>query len=59
LLLDDPAAELDATAIDRFMNRVFALGAQLLLTSLPTQLSGLSQRSRVFHVEQGRIERVV
>ena len=59
LLLDDPAAELDASAIDRFMNRVFALGAQLLLTSLPTQLSGLSQRSRVFHVEQGRIDRVV
>jgi DNA replication and repair protein RecF len=59
LLLDDPAAELDTTAIDRFMTRVFALGAQLLLTSLPMQLSGLSQRSRVFHVEQGRIERVL
>ena len=59
LLLDDPAAELDASAIERFMTRVFELGAQLVLTSLPAQLPKLAQRARVFHVEQGRIDRVL
>jgi DNA replication and repair protein RecF len=59
LLLDDPAAELDAKAIGQFMDRVFRLGAQLVLTSLPGQLSELAQRARVFHVEQGRIGRVL
>jgi DNA replication and repair protein RecF len=59
LLLDDPAAELDTKAIGQFMNRVLRLGAQLMLTSLPAQLSELRRHARLFHVEQGRIERML
>ena len=59
LLLDDPAAELDAAALGRFLARVFRLGAQLVFTSLPQQLSALSPDARVFHVKQGRLQRML
>ena len=34
LLLDDPSAELDAESLVRLMDQVFALGSQVVATSL-------------------------
>ena len=55
LLLDDPAAELDATNLGRLMAIVQKLPAQLWVTSLRAEIPGLPAGARVFHVEQGRI----
>ncbi|HEU4389460.1 MAG TPA: DNA replication and repair protein RecF [Blastocatellia bacterium] len=59
LLLDDPAAELDGEAISRFAHRAFGLAAQLVLTSLPGSAPSLINFNREFHVEQGRVKRVL
>lgn len=55
LLLDDPAAELDAASLERLLDRVRELPVQLLVTSLRSDVSGLPAGGRMFHVEQGRV----
>jgi len=55
LLLDDPAAELDAGNLARLMAIVQKLPAQLWVTSLRAEIPGLPAGARMFHVEQGRI----
>jgi DNA replication and repair protein RecF len=55
LLLDDPAAELDAANLGRLMAIVQTLPAQLWVTSLHAEIPGLPAGARMFHVEQGRI----
>ena len=55
LLLDDPAAELDAANLARLMRIVQTLPAQLWVTSLRAEIPGLPPAARMFHVEQGRI----
>jgi DNA replication and repair protein RecF len=55
LLLDDPAAELDAGNLVRLMGVVQKLPAQLWVTSLRPDIPGLPAGARMFHVEQGRI----
>jgi len=56
-LLDDPAAELDRESLARLMSCVRDLQSQLLVTSLGAEIPGLPPGGRMFHVEQGRIER--
>jgi len=55
LLLDDPAAELDAANLGRLMAIVQQLPAQLWVTSLRAEIPGLPAGAKMFHVEQGRI----
>ncbi len=55
LLLDDPAAELDAANLERLMAIVQKLPAQLWVTSLRAEIPGLPVGAKMFHVEQGRI----
>jgi len=57
LLLDDPAAELDASNLERLLGVVRALDVQLFVTALSPGLPGLGEPGALFHVEQGRIER--
>jgi len=57
LLIDDPAAELDAESQQRLMRRVAALGCQVVATSLVPDTRLLSGSAALFHVEQGRLER--
>lgn len=56
LLLDDPAAELDAENLGKLLGCVRELPVQLIVTSLRPDVSGLPEGGRVFYVEQGRIE---
>jgi DNA replication and repair protein RecF len=56
LLLDDPAAELDAGNLDRLMRAVSRLRSQIVVTSLKPEVPGLPTAGRVFHVEQGRVK---
>jgi recombinational DNA repair ATPase RecF len=56
LLLDDPAAELDAENLARLMQVVQRVPAQLWVTSLHRDLVGLPSDIRVFHVEHGSIQ---
>lgn len=58
LLLDDPAAELDATHLAAFVTEISALGCQLLATALQPKIQGFQVPDRVFHVEQGRVRPV-
>jgi DNA replication and repair protein RecF len=58
LLLDDPAAELDAGRLAGFIREVQSLEAQLIVTSLSADAAPLGQPECVFHVEQGRVEKV-
>jgi DNA replication and repair protein RecF len=58
LLLDDPAAELDVNSLSRLMSRVAALGSQVVATSLVPDKGLLPQPPRLFHVEQGVVQRV-
>ena len=57
LLLDDPAAELDSGSLERLMNRVIALGSQVIATSLEQQSDLFPQQPAVFHVEQGALKK--
>ncbi len=56
LLLDDPAAELDSSSIERLMLAVAQLGCQVVATSLESNELLFPEAPRMFHVEQGRIE---
>jgi DNA replication and repair protein RecF len=56
LLLDDPAAELDAGNLGRLLEVVRELGVQLFVTALRPDLPGLGAPGALFHVEQGRVE---
>lgn len=53
LLLDDPAAELDADSLSRLMAAVAGLGCQVVATSLDRQALQVPPDTRVFHVEHG------
>ena len=55
LLLDDPAAELDRDSLARLMERVAALGCQVIATSLERDELPFPVVPRVFHVEQGEL----
>jgi DNA replication and repair protein RecF len=58
LLLDDPAAELDATRLDRLLGQVRALSCQLIVTSLDLAPERLGSPESVFHVEHGHVQPV-
>ncbi len=59
LLVDDPAAELDAERCERLLSLVAELPFQVFLTALDGEtLPGLSP-GRKFHVEQGKVIQVV
>jgi DNA replication and repair protein RecF len=58
LLLDDPAAELDADSLGRLMRRVVDLGCQVIATSLEPDTELFANQAAVFHVEQGELSRV-
>ena len=53
LLLDDPAAELDADSLERLMAAVAGLGCQVVATSLDRQALQVPPDATVFHVEHG------
>ncbi len=53
LLLDDPAAELDAESLERLMSGVARLGCQVVATSLEPGLPGTPVGAALFHVEHG------
>ena len=55
LLLDDPAAELDAERLGLLLELVRALNVQLFVTALRPDLPGLGHPGAMFHVEHGRI----
>ncbi|HXS20912.1 MAG TPA: DNA replication/repair protein RecF [Steroidobacteraceae bacterium] len=55
LLLDDPAAELDAMHLGYFVRQIALLGCQLVITSLQPETPAFGAPERVFHVEQGRV----
>jgi DNA replication and repair protein RecF len=56
LLLDDPAAELDAENLGRLLAVVGELRVQLFVTALRPDLPGLGTPGALFHVEHGRVE---
>jgi DNA replication and repair protein RecF len=55
LLLDDPAAELDAERTQALVREIHSLRGQLVITALPGHDASLVPPDRVFHVEQGRV----
>lgn len=55
LLLDDPAAELDAHRLALLVDLVTELDCQLIITSLDPRLELFGTPERVFHVEQGHV----
>jgi DNA replication and repair protein RecF len=55
LLLDDPAAELDGTYLQRFIDEVGRLECQLVFTSLQPHFELFGRAEQVFHVEQGKV----
>ena len=57
LLLDDPAAELDANALQRLMGAIDGLGCQVIATSLERGALDLPPGAAVFHVEHGVLTR--
>ena len=55
LLLDDPAAELDAAHQAGFVTEISRLRCQLVITALQPEIPGFTQPNRVFHVEPGGV----
>ncbi len=58
LLLDDPAAELDANNLARLFEELGGLQSQMIATSLTPETSLFQAPKATFHVEQGRVKRV-
>lgn len=58
LLLDDPAAELDAESLERFMTAVAGLGCQVVATALHPGDKLFPESPTQFHVEQGTVRAV-
>jgi DNA replication and repair protein RecF len=58
LLLDDPAAELDAAHTDALIREVRGIQGQLIVTSLQSESTRFGTVQRAFHVEQGRVKRL-
>ena len=58
LLLDDPAAELDAEHLARFIAQVSLLRCQLVVTSLHAESRLFGSPERTFHMEHGRVQPV-
>jgi len=56
LLLDDPAAELDAERLQRFIAEVSELRCQLVVTSLQAESRLFGTPDRTFRVGQGRVQ---
>ena len=59
LLLDDPAAELDAANLAGFLERVAGLPAQLIVTALDSATVQPLLGGRMFHVEQGDVRQML
>jgi recombinational DNA repair ATPase RecF len=61
LLVDDPAAELDSSNLERLLIEVVSLPAQLFVTALDPQNSSLGYlpAGRRFHVEHGSVTRLL
>jgi DNA replication and repair protein RecF len=61
LLVDDPAAELDSSNLERLLVEVVDLPAQLFVTALDAQNSSLQYlpAGRRFHVEHGSVTRLL
>lgn len=57
LLLDDPAAELDALSLGLLMAAVNRLDCQVIATALDPDTGIFDTPPALFHVEQGRLER--
>lgn len=58
LLLDDPAAELDAASLARLMSAVGALDVQVIATALQPDPPLFPSSARRFHVEHGHLRQV-
>lgn len=58
LLLDDPAAELDAKNLQRLFEELMALDCQMIATSLSAEIPFFQAPKTLFHVEQGRVLRL-
>jgi DNA replication and repair protein RecF len=58
LLLDDPAAELDAAHLQTYVAEIAGLECQMIVTSLHAEVSVFGRPNRVFHVEQGTLKGV-
>jgi len=58
LLLDDPAAELDAKNLGKLFEELASLRCQMIATSLSPETALFQAPKATFHVEQGRILRV-
>jgi DNA replication and repair protein RecF len=61
LLVDDPAAELDSSNLERLLGEVVSLPAQLFVTALDPQNPSLKYlpAGRRFHVEHGAVTRLL
>jgi DNA replication and repair protein RecF len=58
LLLDDPAAELDGTHLERFIVEVGRLQCQLVMTSLHAETRLFGSPQATFRMDQGRVQPV-
>jgi DNA replication and repair protein RecF len=58
LVVDDPAAELDAWSLQRLRAALAGLDTQLVLTALTAEHLAPEPDSPVFHVEHGRLRTV-
>ena len=58
LLLDDPAAELDATHTDRLLRIATGLGGQSIVTALKPESLAAAVPDRTFHVEHGGVKQL-
>lgn len=58
LLLDDPAAELDASNLSRMFEELTALECQMIATSLNPEIALFQAPNALFHVEHGSVLRV-
>jgi len=61
LLVDDPAAELDSRHLERLLDEVSGISAQLVVTALDPDTAPLAavQEGHRFHVEHGVVTRLI
>lgn len=59
LLVDDPAAELDRDRLERLSRALLARDAQVFMTALPAGIPQLQDTAQQFHVEQGKVTKLL
>jgi len=55
-LIDDIGAELDSKVVEAVFEFLSDIKSQIVVTSLESEIKGITEHRKIFHIQQGKIE---